>query len=226
MQTTGEFYRKRVSKIWSATNTSTVKNIEPAAFSDLLNLALPDHVRIDVGNAGEITYTNAGSQGFTLRKDSRNRLSCGFTREIDYSYSYNLELIEPESFVRFAVAFFSSLEEWNKEFEILKLRDSKRKKRKSIAEKNIVIMVEEFMKDQNYEYQIVRNESRVLLNIRIPGRMKIEIPISHRNFIIEIPRLAGTIEKALELLNQTGFKIQIKTHGNNITWTKGGNHAC
>jgi hypothetical protein len=226
MLSTGEFYRKRISKIWSVTNTSTVKNSELAAFTDLLNPALPDNIRADDRNAGEISYVNSEGLGFTLKKDSRNRIICVFTKAIDYNYTCNLDLIEPESFARFALTFFTSLNGWNKEFEILKVRDSKRKKRKSIAEKNIVLMVEEFMKDRNYQYQLVRHESRVLLNIRIPGRMKIEIPISHRNFITEIPALAPAIEQTLELLNQAGFKIQIKTHGNNITWSEGGKHAC
>jgi hypothetical protein len=226
MQSSEEYYRKRVGKALTQTSTGTTRNSDLAAFSELLNPVLPDNVRVDDRNAGEITYTNGAGQGFTLRKDSRDRLACVFTRAIASSYAYNLELIEPESFARFSVNLFTSLTGWNMEFDTLKIRETKRKKKKSIAEKNIRIMVEEIMKDLNYEYSLVNQESKVLLNIRIAGKRKIEIPIRHKNFVSEVPLLVSTIERILELCSQTGFKIQIKNHGNNITWTKGGIHAC
>jgi hypothetical protein len=226
MPTTKDYYRKRISGIWSATRTTLKeKNTNLLALRDVIVPALPEGISVESEDEKRISFTNSNGHGFILQRDYRYRVSCWFPKTMDAGIYYNIERIEPKSLAGFATALFAGLSGWHAEYNELKIKEIKRSKIKSIAERNIGILVNEIMKDLNYQYYLENRETKVLLNIKIKAKRKLEIPISHKSFISQIPLIPSTICKFEELCNQVEIKVEIKSYGNHLNWTKGGTHA-
>lgn len=227
MPTTKDYYQKRITGIWIKTRTTLKeKNTNLATLRDIIIPVLPEGIQVESKDEGNITFTNSNGQGIILQRDRQYRISCWFPRTMDVRYYYNLERIEPQSFARFASDLFTALPGWFDEYSALKIKEIKRSKIKSIAEKNIEILINETMKDLKYQYYLEKQETKVVLNIKIKAKRKLEIPINHKSFISQMPLIADTIMKFTDLCNQVDFKVQINNYGNHSQWKQGGSHAC
>lgn len=228
MPTSREYYQRKIREVWVKTRTTLKeKNTNLAVLRDIIISALPEEIKVESkDNEAKITFTNSNGQGLILKRDINYRISCWFPETMYVNFHYNLQRIEPKSIARFASDLFTSLPAWFNEYNALKIKEFKRSKIKSIAEKNIEILIDETMKDLKYQYYTEKQETKVVLNIKIRAKRKLEIPISHNRFVEQIPLLADTIMKFHELCNQNDFKVLICNYGNNSNWKEGGSHTC
>jgi hypothetical protein len=225
MRTRQEFFEHRIREAWSKIRVSPTKNSDLIDFHQQLLSVLPENIRIDTQNPMVHEYLHENGIGFKLRRDTSKELLCEFSRSMGISYLYNLERIPPANFAGFAVSFFSSLPEWCTIYEARRVLEVKRAKIRSIAEKNIALMLKSLMLKLDCQYFIESQQTRVILHIKMEGKRQLEIPISHKKFIDQLERVPETVQRFRELCNQSEFRIIITNYGNNITWKEGENDA-
>lgn len=90
----------------------------------------------------------------------------------------------------------------------------------SLAQTSIRTVVQNIMSKSNYEWHLVEEEKRSVLQIKMKRSMMMEIPLGHKTFSKKIPEILSVIAQIEQLQGEIPYPVTIKRYGNNISWKK------
>lgn len=96
----------------------------------------------------------------------------------------------------------------------------KEQKIHSLAQTSIRIVVQNIMSQSAYEWNLVEEERRSVLQIKMKRAMMMEISLGHKTFSKKIPKILSVIAQIEQLLGEIPYPVNIKRYGNNINWKK------
>ncbi len=96
----------------------------------------------------------------------------------------------------------------------------KEQKIHSLAQTSIRTVVQNIMSQSTYEWNLVEEEKRSVLQIKMKRAMMMEITLGHKTFSKKIPEILSIIVQIEQLLGEIPYTVSIKRYGNNINWKK------
>ena len=172
------------------------------------------------GNFELIKIVDSQGNGLNVRSHRRGRTVLFPSGKIlNYNGRY-IDRVEVDSLVNFIKSFFYILPEWLTELESVAYQIDKIKKLRSMASKNIELWINDLMKELDYNYYIKTEKNRSNLCVQFSHKKMLEIPIYHKNYQQNIPKVIKTIEIFERAFKEAPLLLQLTTYGNNINWVK------
>lgn len=124
-----------------------------------------------------------------------------------------------EMFVEQVCKDFSSYYE---ELKLLSVEIPKEQKAHEIAVTSLRAYIPALMSQTNYEWNLVEEERRMLLQVKMKRNRMLEISLAHKSFMDKLPELLNVIVQFEQAIADSPYLVNIKNYGRDIAWKKGG----
>ncbi len=108
------------------------------------------------------------------------------------------------------------------ELDALLVEVKKEQKVHEIAQTSIRTIVPSIMAKTNHEWNLVEEDARSVLQIKLKHGKMMEISLGHKSFSDKIPEMLKVIEQIENLLETIPYPVDIKNCGRKIRWEKNG----
>lgn len=108
------------------------------------------------------------------------------------------------------------------ELDALLVEVKKEQKVHEIAQTSIRTIVPTIMAKTNHEWNLLEEDARSVLQIKLKHGKMMEIYLGHKSFSDKIPEMLKVIEQIENLLETIPYPVDIKNCGRKIRWEKNG----
>lgn len=123
------------------------------------------------------------------------------------------------------IALFNKVyEDYEKNMEELNgllLEVKKERKIHEMAKSSILTFVPNLMSQTNYEWNLIEEDERFILQIKMKRGKMMEITLGNKTFTEKLPDMMRVISQIEQLLATIPYPVNIKSYGRNIRWRKG-----
>lgn len=107
------------------------------------------------------------------------------------------------------------------ELDAILMELKKERKIHEIAQTSIRTIIPAIMSKTNYEWNLVEEGARSVLQIKMKRGKMMEISLGHKSFNDKIPDILKVIEQIENLLDTIPYPVDIKNYSRKIGWRKG-----
>jgi hypothetical protein len=171
------------------------------------------------GNYEFIKIIDSQGNGLNIRSFG-GRVALFPSGKILQNSGWYIDRVEIDSLVICIQAYFYGMPEWLREVNSVSYQIDKIKKLRSMASNNIELWLNDLMKELDCYYYIKTEKNRSNLCVQFSHKKMLEIPIYHKNYQQNIPKVIKTIEIFKRAFKEAPLLLQLTSYGNNINWRK------
>jgi len=217
-----EFYQTKYKELYNSTQfptTSRHKNTIMDIVEAFVNAGV-DASQInwvDVKHYKKVTKVLEISLPTLLLKVSEFRESI-YLQHDSYNYSIYIENKDLKFLANFYLNISNIQTDWNKEWEDLLNKCSKRAKLRSMNEVSIEAILHDKLKGTGLKYRLKRQQYRVTLTLVMKHNVQATFIIQHSKFRAQLDMVLPAVMQLNDLMDELGQPIKIKTLERNANW--------
>ena len=186
---------------------------EQAVFIDVHITSLD--VRVAVAEEKYVLFTSITK---LCRYDAKVRMCLAYTG----TRGYDTDIRSYRAAARQLINFYRNYASYQAELQGRLLEVQKESKLHQTAAASIRAVVEAKMGVTDYEWCLVEESERSILQIKMKRGKMIEITFGHKTFTDKIPELMTVITQMDTLLQGIPYPVNVRSYGRNIPWKRGG----
>lgn len=154
-----------------------------------------------------------------MKREAKECMFLYFSKASDYFY---VDIRDYKTVIEEFTAFYKNYNLYCEEINPALLENEKQEKIRQTAKNTIRVLIPNFMAQTGYEWNLVEEDERAILQVKMKRAKMIEITLGYKSFTDKIPELMNVIKQMDELISAIPYPANIKSYGRNIPWKKNG----
>lgn len=149
--------------------------------------------------------------------DATNRMMISFSKTWHIFY---VDIRDYKTILKEFINFYKNYKHYCEELHPLLHECEKQEKIRQTARATIRTVIPNLMAQTGYEWNLVEEDDRAILQVKMKRAKMIEITLGYKTFANKIPELVNVIKQMDELISTIPYPANIKSYGRNIQWKK------